>query len=96
MVFDAVSLHKDRMLSMESFVNAIERAGGAVGAAARAAAAPGENPFQGIEPLPSIHGAVDLLVQEALRRAGGNQTIAARLIGVTQSALSKRLKSARS
>jgi hypothetical protein len=36
------------MLSMESFVNAIERAGGAVGAAA-----PGENPFQGIEPLPS-------------------------------------------
>jgi DNA-binding NtrC family response regulator len=95
MVFDAVSLHKDRMLSMESFVSAIERAGGAVGAAARAAAAPGENPFQGIEPLPSIHGAVDLLVQEALRRAGGNQTIAARLIGVTQSALSKRLKSAK-
>jgi predicted transcriptional regulator len=39
---------------------------------------------------------VDLLVQEALRRAGGNQTIVARLIGVTQSVLSKRLESARS
>ncbi len=94
MVIDAVSLHKDRMLSMESFANAIERAGGAVEAAARAAA-PGENPFQGLEPLPSIHGAVELLVQEALRRAGGNQTIAARLIGVTQSAMSKRLKAGR-
>jgi DNA-binding NtrC family response regulator len=92
MIFDAVSVHKERILSMETFVKAIERAGGAV---TPYAAVTGDNPFSGVEHLPSIHGAVELLVQEALGRAGGNQTIAARLLGVTQSALSKRLKAAR-
>ena len=38
---------------------------------------------------------IELLVNEALSRSGGNQTVAARLLGITQSALSKRLKSAR-
>jgi DNA-binding protein Fis len=32
-----------------------------------------------------------MLVAEALRRANGNQTIAARLLGISQQALSKRL-----
>jgi len=92
MVFDAVTVHKERILSMETFVKAIERAGGSV---TPYSAATGDNPFVGVEYLPSIHDAVELLVQEALGRAGGNQTIAARLLGVTQSALSKRLKAAR-
>jgi DNA-binding NtrC family response regulator len=92
MVFDAVSVHRDRILSMDVFVRAIERAGGAPGApradTARAL-------FESVEQLPTIHDAVELLVQEALARSGGNQTIAARLLGITQSALSKRLKAAR-
>jgi len=36
--------------------------------------------------------AADLLVGEAMSRANGNQSIAARLLGITQSALCKRLK----
>jgi DNA-binding NtrC family response regulator len=93
MVFDAVSVHRGGVLSMEPFAAAIERAGGAL-------AAPGEDahpghPFAGVDPLPTIHDAVELLVDEALSRSGGNQTIAARLLGITQSALSKRLKSSR-
>jgi DNA-binding protein Fis len=35
-----------------------------------------------------------MLVQDALRRSEGNQSMAAKMLGVTQSALSKRLKSA--
>jgi len=92
MIVDAVSLHRNHVLSLESFRVAIERAGNV----AVASTGPGENPFQSVEVLPSIHDGVELLVQEALRRTGGNQTFAARLLGITQSALSKRLKAARS
>jgi DNA-binding NtrC family response regulator len=91
MVYDAVSRHEGRVLSTRPFAEAIERGGGAVAAAG----APPANPFAGVDPLPTIHGAVELLVDEALARAAGNQTIAARLLGITQSALSKRLKAAR-
>jgi DNA-binding protein Fis len=33
-----------------------------------------------------------LLIEEALRRCEGNQSIASRLLGISQPALSKRLK----
>ena len=92
MVHDAVSVHRERILSMETFARAIGRSGAA---AAEHAAAPGENPFHGLDQLPTIKEAVEQLVEEALARGGGNQTIAARLLGITQSALSKRLKAAR-
>jgi len=91
MAHDAVSLHRERILSMEAFVRAMDRGGGA----AVRAQVEGENPFARLEQLPTIHEAVELLVQEAVSRGAGNQTIAARLLGITQSALSKRLKAAR-
>ena len=92
MVHDAVSVHRERILSMETFARAIGRSGGA---AAGHPAAPGDNPFHVLDQLPTIKEAVEQLVEEALARGGGNQTIAARLLGITQSALSKRLKAAR-
>jgi DNA-binding transcriptional LysR family regulator len=49
----------------------------------------------GLTQLPTFGEAAEVLVDEALARANGNQTIAARLLGITQSALSKRLKMAR-
>jgi DNA-binding NtrC family response regulator len=42
--------------------------------------------------LPTIQQAIKMLVDEALNRAGGNQTAAARLLGISQQALSRRLK----
>ena len=87
MVFDAVSLHAGRMLSMQSFLAAIARA-------EPCPAAPPANPFAPFERLPTFTEAAEFLVVEALRRSGGNQTMAARLLGISQPALSKRLKHA--
>jgi DNA-binding NtrC family response regulator len=44
--------------------------------------------------LPTLAEARDLVIQEALRRANGNQSIASRLLGISQPALSIHLKKA--
>ncbi|MCP8687335.1 sigma-54-dependent transcriptional regulator [Marinobacterium sedimentorum] len=88
MVFDAMSVHQSRMLSMEVFKRAIDENHTDLS----------HEPPQGCsvfvagEPLPALHHVADLLVEEAMRRAEGNQSIASRLLGVSQPALSKRLK----
>jgi DNA-binding NtrC family response regulator len=41
--------------------------------------------------FPTLRGAVDFLVTEALARSGGNQGAAASLLGITRQALNKRL-----
>jgi len=90
MVYDAVSVHRDRMLAMETFVRAIGPVRPAAGPAATDS--PQRNPFAGFPELPTFSEAAGFLVMEALNRAGGNQTLAARLLGISQPALSKRLK----
>ena len=45
--------------------------------------------------LPSLKEAEQMLVDEALRRSKGNQTIAAQFLGMTRSALNKRLTRAK-
>lgn len=45
--------------------------------------------------LPTLREIEDLLVKEAMRRAQGNQGIAASMLGITRQALNKRLKSNR-
>jgi DNA-binding NtrC family response regulator len=90
MAFDAVSRHTGKVLSMESFIAAMGQPGvlppGTAGAASQ------RNPFEGQVPLPTFREALDLLIGEAMSRSGGNQTIAARLLGVSQPTMSKRLK----
>lgn len=90
MVYDAVSIHRDRILSMESFLKAIDRQDGQ--RIELLSPPQRQNLFGGIERLPTFSEAADLLVTEAMSRANGNQSIAARLLGITQSALCKRLK----
>ncbi len=88
MIYDAVSVHRDRVLSMESFIRAIGSDGEAEGGEVHL---PGESMFKGMEKLPTITDTVEQLIAEAMERAVGNQTIAARLLGISQPALSKRL-----
>ncbi len=48
--------------------------------------------FSGRDRLPTIKEATESLVEEALKRSGGNQSMAARLLGITPQALSQRRK----
>ncbi len=90
MVFDAVSVHRDRMLSMDSFIKAVERSRQD---GPETVPPPRKNPFAGFDKLPTFSEAAAYLVRDAMDRANGNQTMAARLLGISQPALSKRLKS---
>jgi len=94
MVHDAVSLHQGGVLSMEAFIRAIGERPADLPPAQTTG--PSGNPFRPLERLPGFTEAIDLLVAEAVRRADGNQSIAARLLGVSQPTLSKRLKHQRS
>ena len=93
MVFDAVYRMQGNLLAAGD----IEALGGDVIATGLPVAE-----SQAVEPdvafggqLPQLKEVGDLLVAEALRRTGGNQSQAAALLGVSHQALSKRLRSRR-
>ena len=95
MIFDAVSRHKAGVLSLEVFRSHIKGHLDREREVPETTAAPDSPPQPLIafsEQLPTIREATRLLVKEAMRRAGGNQSIAAGMLGITQQALSKRLK----
>ncbi|WP_020676975.1 sigma-54-dependent transcriptional regulator [Geopsychrobacter electrodiphilus] len=85
MVQDAVSRHRGGVLSMQTFV---ERTGTTREQLILAT----DNPFTDLHELPTLSVATELLVDAALLRARDNQSLAARLLGISQPALSKRLK----
>ncbi len=88
LVYQAISQHKSRLLSMEVFRNAIKPK--------KTLSLQGQAndvvKFNDESALPSLSAIDDLLVKEAMRRAKGNQSLAARMLGISQPALSKRLK----
>ena len=90
MVYDAVSINRDRILSMDTFIKSVEQSQREAGPTVVAPAK--QNPFAGFNELPTFSDAAAFLVLEAMNRSGGNQTLAARLLGISQPALSKRLK----
>ena len=91
MVFDAVSLHKGGVLSMQRFKELVDTqletgtAGRDMPPVSREMVFP--------QQLPTLKEVSQQLVDEALRRAQGNQSLAARMLGVSPQALNKRLKS---
>lgn len=102
MIHDAVARHKSGVLSLESFKNAI--GGGRMpqravlsrsvetGSVGSAGSGP-ESVFDACtsENLPTFKEAEEQLTARALELAGGNQGIAALLLGITRQALNKRL-----
>lgn len=95
LIFDAVSQHKGGILSLNVFKNYLKLHRSRENPGSDS---PGENPDEGTErlgfppTLPTIKQATSQLVSEALKRSGGNQSVAAGMLGITQQALSKRIK----
>ena len=91
MVFDAMAQHRSGSLGLGTFRAHMQRTH-----AARPAAPDQISPSPGTvtfgEPLPTIKEATRMLIEEALERSGNNQSLAANLLGITQQALSKRLR----
>ncbi|WP_419176928.1 sigma-54-dependent transcriptional regulator [Desulfosediminicola sp.] len=102
MVFDAIAQHKNGTLSMIVFREHMARMkqleadeqtihfADITGTTNEYAGSPAS--FKSLETLPSIKQATKMLIEEAMERADNNQSIAASLLGISQQALSKRLK----
>jgi DNA-binding NtrC family response regulator len=91
MIYDAVSQHNSGVLALRRFDKAI---GGQLppSAATPDANAPAGELLSFSARLPTLKQSGDLLVREAMRRANGNQTQAAKLLGISRPALIKRLQ----
>ncbi|MEM5947449.1 sigma-54 dependent transcriptional regulator [Spirochaetia bacterium 38H-sp] len=93
MIFDAVSRTTEQMLSLESF--AVYEKSTSV-PTMRKLRLPAELDYDSIVScfghFPTIEEMENILIKEALKRTGNNQSAAAQILGVSQSTLSRRLK----
>lgn len=87
LVFDALSQNQTPILSLERFLRVIDPQ-----QQQRLETTDTPVQFNDEQPLPTLAQVDQLLVEEAMRRAQNNQSLAARMLGISQPALSKRLK----
>lgn len=87
LVYDAIGQHQSHTLSMEVFRRVIDHSYNDL--------TPVEYDsglFDPNKPLPTLQEISELLIGSAMERAHGNQSLASRMLGISQPALSKRLK----
>ena len=96
MVFDAVAQHEGGTLSTRSFRGALsDGRQGSPPATARPDATGASHIGPGMgsnNRFPTLKESERFLIDEAMKRAGGNQIIASEMLGITRSALQRRLK----
>ncbi|HKJ05271.1 MAG TPA: sigma-54 dependent transcriptional regulator [Geopsychrobacteraceae bacterium] len=95
MTHEAVSLYRKGQLSLEPFRKTIATGDGFLHLKDEEPGVEKVNNSDTIQfpaKLPTLKVVANLLVDEAMLRAGGNQTQAASLLGISRPALSKRLK----
>jgi DNA-binding NtrC family response regulator len=93
MIFDAVSLHRSGILSLESIRKQLDTGDAQQSRVDTPSDAGTDEQFM-LFPgtLPTLREAEDLVIQEALKRAENNQAIAASLLGISRRALNNRLR----
>jgi DNA-binding NtrC family response regulator len=94
MVYDAVSANNTQLLPVAAFEKVLGKPGKDLRMSGNGDGGR-HNCFELCGQLPTIQEAIESLVSEAMARADNNQTLAARLLGISQPALSKRLKQRR-
>ena len=91
MTFDAISRHKSHILSLDTFKSHINRHNKS-NQMQNQKMNTLQTVFKTLSELPTIKQASEQLIQEALKRAKGNYSIAAPILGISRQALSKRVK----
>ncbi|NIM11467.1 MAG: response regulator [Candidatus Aminicenantes bacterium] len=98
MVYDAVSWHTSKKMSLDTFRKAIDSSRTLEKETSRAVPGSQDNVIESESAikfpanLPTLKEAQESLIREAMRRAKDNQSIAAQLLGITRQALNKRLR----
>ena len=97
LVLDAVSQHTGGILSTATFRQKINKQSTIPHeeTTLKAGADTFADGLSGLDTLPDLKEAEQQIISEALKRADGNQTIAAQLLGISRQALNKRLVRAR-
>ncbi|WP_049770430.1 sigma-54-dependent transcriptional regulator [Desulforapulum autotrophicum] len=96
MVFDGVSTCMGNTLDLQIFEHHMASAinGSTPGQTGSDLSPPASSlvDFSTFSILPTLKQACDLLVNEAIQRSGGNQAMAARMLGISRQALNRRIK----
>ncbi len=92
MIFDALSKHRMKTLSMDVFKKYIMERRTRTGNEKLMEPENGDTVYSVLKQLPTLKESGQILVREALNRAQGNQAIAAQMLGITRQALNWRLK----
>ena len=98
MISDAVVRHKPGILSLEHFKSLIEqkdKRSNKKPADSKSVLTEKGNQMALLDPLPTLKQAKRLLIEEALRRTGSNQSLAARVLGLSRQALNAFLQKAK-
>ncbi|MDZ7764265.1 MAG: sigma 54-interacting transcriptional regulator [Melioribacteraceae bacterium] len=91
-IYDAVSLHKSGILSLESIRSKLSDQVPQKSTIEKTGNENDDSPILITGRFPSIKESETALIKEALKRAEGNQTIAADLLGISRRALNNRLQ----
>ncbi len=91
MIFDAVSQHQGGVLSLCTFKQLIQPDSFGKTRRSKKTSETLESLYASLSRLPSMKEAEDMLIEEALKRTGGNRTMTATLLGVTRQTLHRRI-----